>query len=121
VLLCSLAIRYLFLVVALVAAQAGIAVAQTVPPVSRNEGGEPEPIVTDRPDFTEAAVVVGKRRFQIESGFTSERRRSGRSLGLPEVLMRYGVSERWEVRFAPANYNQLRSDDGETVSGFGDT
>lgn len=78
-------------------------------------------IYRDRPDFTEAAVVIGRRRFQIESGFTSERGRGGRSLGLPEVLIRYGVSERWEVRFAPANYNQLRNDNGETVSGFGDT
>lgn len=77
--------------------------AQTVPPVSQESTtGEVAPIVTDRPDFTEAAVVVGDGRFQIESGFTSERRQGGRSLGLPEVLFRYGVSQRWELRFAPS-------------------
>lgn len=97
-------------------------VAQTNPPtISESASGALEPIVTDRPDFTEAAVVVGRKRFQVESGFTSERGRSGRSFGLPEVLFRYGLTDRLEMRFAPANYNQLRSEGGKIVSGFGDS
>lgn len=31
-----------------------------------------EPIITDRPDFTESAVVVAKGAVQIETGLTWE-------------------------------------------------
>ena len=35
-----------------------------------------EPISTDRPDFVESSDVVGKGRFQLETGFSSERNKA---------------------------------------------
>jgi hypothetical protein len=87
------------------------------PPPGRIEA---EPIVTDRPDFTEAAVVVPRRRFQIESGLTQTWGRGYRSLGLPETLFRYGLTDRLELRFAPPNYTFQRAG-GVSTSAFGAT
>ena len=65
-------------------------------------GGAPdldEPIVTDRPDFTEASSTVGKGVLQIESGYTYVRNKDPddnstlHSAG--EVLFRYGVLANW--------------------------
>lgn len=81
---------------------------------------KPEPIVTDRPDFTESALVVPHRRLQVENGFTQIWGRGYRSFGLPEILFRYGLTPRLELRFAPPNYTSQR-EDGQTLSGFGDT
>lgn len=80
------------------------------------------PIETDRPDFTESTSVVPKASLQIESGLTYERPGSGvRSLNMPEMLLRYGLSERWEVRFAVPNYLWADGGGSPRVRGFGDT
>ena len=85
-----------------------------VPPESQ------EPIVTDRPDFTEAAVVVPRRRLQMENGFTQTFGRGYRSFGLTETLLRYGLTDRLELRLAlPSNMMQRQT--GTSTSGFGDT
>ena len=58
-----------------------------------------EPIITDRPDFTEASSTVGKGVLQIESGYTYVRNKDPddnstlHSAG--EVLFRYGVLANW--------------------------
>ncbi len=65
-----------------------------------------EPIATDRPDFTESAVVVPKGRLQLESGLTF----SNQDLTLPELLARYGLSERWELRLGTPNRVRNRPD-----------
>lgn len=63
-----------------------------------------EPLVTDRPDFTEASVTVGKDVLQIEFGYTFTQDDAGgvreRSHSWGEPLFRYGVLEDWlEFRF----------------------
>lgn len=71
-------------------------------------GGGPnldEPIVTDRPDFTEASSTVGCGVFQIESGYTFAFDRDGpaktQSHSFPEALLRYGIVDDWlEMRLA---------------------
>jgi len=56
-------------------------------------------IITDRPDQTESAVVIGKNIFQIESGILNEEEGNGeKKLSLPTNLFRYGVSEKIELR-----------------------
>ena len=72
-------------------------------------GGSPpqpsEPLVTDRPDFTEASSVVGLGVLQIESGYTytSNNDDGEKSIGrsYPEILFRYGMLANWlELRLA---------------------
>ncbi|MDA1164469.1 MAG: transporter [Planctomycetota bacterium] len=64
-----------------------------------------EPLVTDRPDFTEASSTVGKDVLQVEFGYTyTQNRDSGdetRSHSIGEPLFRYGILADWlEFRFA---------------------
>ena len=80
-----------------------------------NEGGEKkdeenkdeekeEPLESDRPDFTDSSTTVGFKRFQIESGYTYTHGEPGDPRAdthdLPELLLRYGVAERLELRLA---------------------
>ncbi len=72
-----------------------------------NNGGPDldAPLVTDRPDFTEASVTVGKGVSQIEFGYTysynSDAGESVRSQSLGEPLLRYGILADWlELRIA---------------------
>lgn len=62
-----------------------------------------EPLITDRPDFTEASSTVGKGVSQWEVGytFTSNRVNGIRSYAhsYPEVLLRQGFLQNWfEIR-----------------------
>lgn len=58
-----------------------------------------EPLVTDRPDFTEASSTVGRRVLQIEFGYTyffdddGTQKTIGHSY--PETLFRYGIFAEW--------------------------
>lgn len=58
-----------------------------------------EPIITDRPDFTEASSTVGKGRVQLETGYTYVRDRSDGVLrsahSYPEALLRVGLFTDW--------------------------
>lgn len=64
-----------------------------------------EPLVTDRPDFTEASSTVGQGVAQLEFGYTfTENRDNGdseRSHSIGEPLLRYGILANWlEFRVA---------------------
>jgi hypothetical protein len=64
-----------------------------------------EPLVTDRPDFTEAGSVVGLGVLQIETGYTythnDDNGQETKSHSYPETLFRYGVLADWlELRVA---------------------
>lgn len=61
-------------------------------------------IATDRPDFTEGAVTVPKRAFQMESGYTVERARSANNQTLGEFLFRMGAWEPVEIRVGINSY-----------------
>jgi hypothetical protein len=71
-------------------------------------GGPPgmdEPLVSDRPDFTEASVTVGRGVAQVEMGYTFTLDRSGGERTIdhsyPEMLWRIGVLAEWlEFRIA---------------------
>lgn len=70
-----------------------------------------EPLATDRPDFTEASVTVGRRVLQLESGYTylHDRNDAGstHTHSLPEALFRLGVLADWfELRLAQNHVNQ---------------
>lgn len=79
------------------------------------EGGPPgrdEPLVSDRPDFTEASTTVGRGVAQVEMGytFTSNNDDGVRTRGhsFPEMLWRIGMFAEWfEFRIA---YNAAATD-----------
>ena len=70
-------------------------------PVPAVDDGE---IVTDRPDVTEAAIVVPKESIQIENGFTWSLDHGNNSVDLSESLIRLGISSRTELRIGLPNY-----------------
>ncbi len=64
-----------------------------------------EPLVTDRPDFTEAASTVGRGVSQLEMGYTytydKENGRTVESHSFGEFLIRQGIFAEWlELRLA---------------------
>lgn len=77
-----------------------------------------ERISTDRPDFVESSLVVGQGRFQLETGFASERNRDDGvkdRLTTSPTLLRYGVSDTWELRLETDGLARLRSEDSNTA------
>lgn len=86
-----------------------------------------EPLVTDRPDFTEASVTVGKDVLQLEFGYTFTHnddagiRDQSHSWGEP--LFRYGLLHDWlEFRFAvfPATAHAAALGTDDSTSGTED-
>lgn len=85
-----------------------------------------EPLVTDRPDFTESTEAIPIGRFQLESGYTFTYDREGgertRQHGLPELLLRVGITRDFELRFGWGGYafseneTQARSPAGRPIS-----
>jgi hypothetical protein len=69
-----------------------------------NDEEKEEPLESDRPDFTECSSTVGYQRLQIEGGYTYTHAIAGDPThdahDLPELLLRYGVAERLELRLA---------------------
>ena len=66
--------------------------ADPLPPASER------PLVTDRPDFTEASSVVGLGVFQAEMGYTYTRDdgpQPTESHSAPELLLRIGIVAEW--------------------------
>ena len=70
-------------------------------PISSIAGGPDlsEPLVTDRPDFTEASSTVGRGVAQLELGYTftsdDDGSHSTKSHSVPETLLRYGMFHDW--------------------------
>ena len=67
------------------------------------------PLQPDRPGFTSPSGVVGVGVFQLENGYTFESARSGatemKTLSGPQTLIRFGVTEALEVRYATNGYS----------------
>jgi hypothetical protein len=77
-----------------------------------------EPLVTDRPDFTESARSVSRGQVQLEFGATGADAEDGsEALEAGELLVRWGVARRLEVRFGVPTYVWLHSGEGDE-SGF---
>lgn len=84
----------------------GVCVAWLLAAGGAAQTGKPLPeLVTDRPDFTEATDVVGRGVLQLEGGFTLDREGSVRHFSGPELLLRLGLSKRFELRFATDGFD----------------
>jgi hypothetical protein len=83
-------------------------------------------IVTDRPDFTESTSAVPRGRFQLEAGYTFTYNREGgqrdRVHTAPELLLRVGAADGFELRFGWEGYAwtdttaRVKNDDGRSVT-----
>jgi hypothetical protein len=78
-------------------------------PASRDE-----PLISDRPDFTEASTTVGQGVVQLETGYTYTHDGSGGSRttshSFPEALFRIGMFADWfELRIAYTHGAELSS------------
>lgn len=66
-------------------------------------------LVTDRPDFTESTEAIPVGRFQLEMGYTftydRENTERFREHTTPELLLRVGIVEDFELRFAWTGYS----------------
>lgn len=76
------------------------------------------PLITDRPDFTESAVVVPLDAVQIEGGFTYSDNASG-MVSVGELLVRYGLLDRLELRAVLPSYASV--DNAAGTDGFTDS
>jgi outer membrane putative beta-barrel porin/alpha-amylase len=92
------------------------------PLAAQDLSGLPEPLVTDRPDFTESTSTVPPGHFQVEGGATFTRLGDEESQSLGEILLRVGAGERWEARLGIGSFSRI--DPGlpgtDTISGFED-
>ena len=86
-----------------------------------------EPLVTDRPDFTEASSTVGLGVTQIEFGYTytynNDAGESVRSQSFGEPLLRYGILANWlELRLGlfPVQERTRTAGASDTTSGTED-
>ena len=71
-----------------------------------------EPLVTDRPDFTESSSTVGRGVLQLEMGYTYVSDNDGADQTIthsyPELLLRYGIFAEWlELRVGWNYANEL--------------
>jgi hypothetical protein len=68
-----------------------------------------EPLVSDRPDFTEAVETLAPGRVQLEGGHTFSRAAAEKTNTSGEVLLRIGVASRAELRLEAGSYSTLTS------------
>lgn len=81
-------------------------------------GSAEEPLVTDRPDFTESSSTVGSGILQLESGVSFINLSNGtKVITVGEILTRWGVAEKLELRFQLPTYSWERGG-GSDLTGF---
>jgi hypothetical protein len=77
-----------------------------------------DPLVTDRPDFTESVETIPRGHLQFESGYTftrdSEHGDVSRSHTAPEALLRTGLTDSFELRIGWEGYSWV----SERAAGF---
>ena len=81
-----------------------------------------EPLITDRPDFTESTETIPAKHFQLEAGYTftydREGKRRVRDHAAPEFLLRIGLVDNLELRIGWDGYFWTQSRfEAETRSG----
>jgi hypothetical protein len=100
----------------------GMGLVLATPALAQDFSGLPDPLVTDRPDFTESTSTLPRGHFQIEGGYTFARQGDEDASSLGELLLRIGAGERVEARFGIGSYGQV--DPGvpgsSTLSGYED-
>ncbi len=76
-------------------------------------------MITDRPDFTESAVVIPANMVQIESGAEYADLRSREEFSYPNALARIGIGYNLEIRFGFSGWIHL-TENAESENHFND-
>lgn len=71
-----------------------------------------EPLITDRPDFTESTSIVAPGEVQAEGGYTYSRAARETSNTAGELLVRVGLLHFAELRIEPGSYSRVSSPTG---------
>jgi hypothetical protein len=79
-----------------------------------------DPLVTDRPDFTESATTVAPGRFQLEGGVTFTDAGATDELAVGELLGRLGLTDRLELRLGAPSYLEVDAPGAAGADGFDD-
>lgn len=72
-----------------------------------------EPLISDRPDFTESTATVKRGEVQLEGGDTFEHASSVKTNTIGELLLRIGLASRAELRIEPGSYTKVTSPNGD--------
>jgi hypothetical protein len=83
--------------------------------------GAQEPLVGDRPDFTESSLTIEPGRVQVETGYTFARLQDAKSHTLGEILVRIGLAEPLELRLGLNSFAVTSLPEQEDLTGFEDT
>ena len=78
-----------------------------------------DPLVSDRPDFTESTGTIAPGRFQFEGGTTWQEIGEEDSLTFGEILVRYGLGENLEARLGVGSWTRIDVP-GDQLEGFED-
>ena len=81
-----------------------LAVALVAPISGWSAESDKDPLIGDRPDFTESAVTITPGRFQLEAGFTNTRVEDVNIDSIGEILIRMGVVKNLEFRLGLNSY-----------------
>jgi hypothetical protein len=91
------------------------------PIAAQDFSGLKDPIQPDRPDLTNGPLLVDPGHLQIETGYTYTRTGNEKASSLGEILLRYGVNDRWEARLGLNSYDWVDEGAGvRRISGFED-
>lgn len=97
-------------------------IALAAPLAAQNFSGLDEPLVADRPDFTESPNTVSPGHFQVESGVSLYRVEDEETETLGELLVRIGMGDRLEGRLGIGSF--VRIDPGipgsDRITGYAD-
>src|SRR5215472_1714324 len=77
-------------------------------------------INTDRPSVTNASPIVPLGALQMESGLLASDTAGHYVLDFPELLLRYGLLQKTELRLTVPNYFHNLPESNGAASGFGD-
>lgn len=73
--------------------------------------GIAQELVTDRPDFTESALVVPAKMLQIEAGAEYTDFKSTTDFSIPGVLARFGLGRNLEIRLGFSGWTSVTMSD----------
>ncbi len=88
-----------------------------LPPLAA--AAQSEPLVGDRPDFTESALTITTGRVQVEAGLTHMRTPNVETNQVGEVLGRIGLAPNTELRVGLGSFVDVSVDPSD-IDGFDD-
>jgi outer membrane putative beta-barrel porin/alpha-amylase len=88
--------------------------------IARLQADEPVTLATDRPSVTASSTTVPHGGVQLESGMQATVNGGQWTLDAPELLVRYGLLPKTELRLAVPDYSLALPAGGAGPHGFGD-